>query len=53
MTVEVIEPPDIAEAVAKLTSLSQLSQKYPHTEFVFRGQQNSEWKLNTSYDRYL
>ena len=52
MTVEVIEPPDVAEALAKLTSLSQLSQRYPHTEFVFRGQQNSEWKLNTSYDRY-
>ena len=52
MTVEVIEPSDIAEALAKLTSLSQLSQKYPHTEFVFRGQQSNEWKLNTSYDRY-
>ena len=52
MTVEVIKPPNIDDALAKLISLSQQSQNNPPTEFVFRGQQNSEWKLNTSYDRY-
>jgi hypothetical protein len=52
MTVKVLEPSHIDEALSTLTSLSQLSQKFPHTEFVFRGQQNSQWPLCTSYDRY-
>jgi hypothetical protein len=35
MTVEVVEPRNIGEALAKLTSLSL---EFPRTEFVFRGQ---------------
>jgi hypothetical protein len=52
MTIENFEPRDIDEALAKLTALSQLSQKFPHMEYVFRGQQDSQWRLCTSYDRY-
>jgi hypothetical protein len=52
MTVEVIEPPDIAKALAELISLAQRSQQFPHTEFVFRGQPNRTWTLNTRYARY-
>ena len=49
MTVEIVELHDLAEALAKLTSLSQ---KFPGTEFVFRGQKDCQWRLCTSYDRY-
>jgi hypothetical protein len=49
MTAEIVEPRDIDEALAMLTSLSQ---EFPRTEFVFRGQQDSQWRLCTSYDRY-
>jgi hypothetical protein len=49
MTVEIVEPRDIDEALAMLTSLSQ---EFPKAEFVFRGQQDSQWRLGTSYDRY-
>jgi hypothetical protein len=49
MTVQVIEPRDIDEAFATLTNLAD---EYPDTEFVFRGHQNSLWRLQTSYDRY-
>jgi hypothetical protein len=49
MTVEVIKPNSLSEALDKLTSLSL---EFPSQEFIFRGQQNSQWKLCTSYDRY-
>ncbi len=49
MTVEIVEPRDIDEALARLTSLSQ---EFPRAEVVFRGQQDSQWRLCTSYDRY-
>lgn len=49
MTVEILEPRNIGEALDKLTSLSL---KFPRTEFVFRGQQCDQWGLQTSYDRY-
>lgn len=49
MTVEVVEPRNIGEALDKLTSLSL---EFPRTEFVFRGQQCDQWRLQTSYDRY-
>ncbi len=49
MAVEIIKPSTLAEALDKLTSLSL---EFPKPEFIFRGQQNSEWRLCTSYDRY-
>jgi FRG domain-containing protein len=49
MAVEIIKPSTLAEALDKLTSLSQ---EFPRTQFVFRGQRNSQWHLCTSYDRY-
>lgn len=49
MSIEVIEPQDFDEALAKLMSISQ---EFPRTEYVFRGQQSNEWQLRTSYDRY-
>jgi hypothetical protein len=49
MRVEILEPRNIGEALDKLTSLSL---KFPQTEFVFRGQQCDQWRLQTSYDRY-
>lgn len=42
MTIENFEPRDIDEALAKLTTLSQLSQKSLGTEeYIFRGQQTA------------
>jgi hypothetical protein len=49
LTVEVIEPRNIGEAFDKLTSLSL---EFPRMEFVFRGQQCDQWRLQTSYERY-
>ena len=42
MTVEVLRPSNLIEALDKLTSLSQ---EFPKPEFILRGQQNNEWKL--------
>lgn len=49
MAVETIEPSDFDEAIAVLTALTD---EFPTTEFIFRGQEDSEWRLQTSYDRY-
>lgn len=49
MTLKVIEPIDVDEAFSELT---RLSDEFPSTEFVFRGQQDSGWRLQTSYERY-
>src|SRR5687767_7621121 len=49
MTVKTIEPRHISEALDTLTSLSQ---EFPRTEYIFRGQQDSRWPLCTTYDRY-
>lgn len=49
MTVELIRPVNLSEALNKLTSLSQ---EFPITQFIFRGQQDNQWKLCTTYDRY-
>jgi hypothetical protein len=49
MTVEILRPRTLTKALEKLTSLSL---EFPSQEFIFRGQQNSKWKLCTSYDRY-
>ena len=49
MTVEIVEPRNIGEALDKLASLSL---EFPRTDFVFRGQQCDQWRLQTSYERY-
>lgn len=49
MTLKVVEPRDIDEAFATLT---KLADEFPDTEFIFRGQQDSLWRLQTSYERY-
>jgi hypothetical protein len=49
MTLRLIQPKDVDETFAILTNLAD---EFPQTEFIFRGQQNSQWRLQTSYDRY-
>ena len=49
MAVEIIEPGTLTETLVHLTALSQ---EFPRTKFIFRGHQNSQWKLCTTYDRY-
>ena len=49
MTVEVKKPKSLDDA---LSILMELSDKYPDTEFVFRGQPDIGYRLKTSYDRY-
>lgn len=49
MTLRIVEPRSIDDAIANLTGMAE---EFPTTQFVFRGQQDSEWRLRTSYDRY-
>lgn len=49
MSIEIIDPPNLEEALAKLRSFAQ---EFPDTPYVFRGQQDSNWRLCTSYQRY-
>lgn len=49
MTLEVVEPKSLDEAI---DTLVRLTDEFPSVEFVFRGQSESHWRLQTSYDRY-
>ncbi len=49
MSVEIIDPRNLDEALAKLRSFAQ---EFPVTQYVFRGQQDSCWRLCTTYQRY-